>query len=253
MSAPCSKARAPTGVATVLSRISGTPAACAACDHAGMSMTFRRGLPIVSPKTSFVFSSASRGDRARVVRVGPAHLDPVLGQRVGEEVVGAAVELTDGDDVVAGARDVQHGVGHRGLAGRRHDGPDAALQVGEPLLQDPPGGVHDARVDVAGDGEREEVRGVLRVVEDVRRRLVDRDRAGVGGRVRLLAAVQGDGLGPGLLVAHGRGSWVTEGRRDGHQNTRTRIGKRHVRRPKATGAGSRLQTGGERATMVFLR
>ncbi len=59
------------------------------------------------------------GDGARVVRVGPAHLDPVLRQRVGEEVVGAAVELADGDDVVAGARDVQHRVRHRRLAGRR--------------------------------------------------------------------------------------------------------------------------------------
>ena len=168
-------------------------------------------------------------DGVGVVRVGQAHLDAVLRQRVREEVVGAAVELADGDDVVAGARDVQHRVGHGRLAGRGDDGADAALEVGEALLEHAPRRVHDPRVDVARDGEREEVGGVLRVVEDVRGRLVDRDRAGVGGRVRLLAAVKGDGLGPGLVVAHGGGSWVARAS-GGAQNTRTPIGKRQIAR-----------------------
>ena len=61
-------------------------------------------------------------------------------------------------------------------------------------------GIHDPRVDVARLGQREQVGGVLGVVEDVGRRLVDRDRAGVRGRIRLLAAVEGDRLG--MLLAH---------------------------------------------------
>ena len=46
------------------------------------------------------------------------------------------------------------------------------------------GRVHDPRVDVAELLEREQVRGVLGVVEDVGRGLVDRQRAGAGGGVR---------------------------------------------------------------------
>ena len=50
------------------------------------------------------------------VRIDEAHLDAVLRQRVREQVVGAAVERRDRDDVLARARDVQHRVGDRCLA-----------------------------------------------------------------------------------------------------------------------------------------
>ena len=42
-----------------------------------------------------------RRELRRVVGVGEAHLDAVLRQRVGEQVVGPAVERRDRDDVVA--------------------------------------------------------------------------------------------------------------------------------------------------------
>ena len=71
-----------------------------------------------------------RGDRSRIIGVDPANLNPVLGQRVGEEVVGAAVDLADRDDVVAGLSDVEDRVGDRGLAGGDGDGADAAFEVG---------------------------------------------------------------------------------------------------------------------------
>ncbi len=106
------------------------------------------------------------GDGARVVGVGPADLDAVLRQRVREQVVRAAVELRDGDDVVAGAADVQHRVGDRRLARGGDERADAALERGEALLEHVPRRVHDPRVDVAGHREREQVGGVLRVVED---------------------------------------------------------------------------------------
>ena len=90
--------------------------------------------------------------------------------------------------------------------------PEAVAQAARPpssavdaLLEDVPGRVHDAGVDVARHLEREQVGGVLGVVELVRRRLVDRDGPRVRGRrVGRLAAVEGDGLGP--LSAHRGGS-----------------------------------------------
>ena len=103
MSAPWSNTRQPNGVGTVLSTISGRPVACAASAQAPMSMTFSRGLPIVSAKTA----SCSVVDQGREVLgpvgVGEARLDAVLRQRVREQVVGAAVERSRRDDVVARA------------------------------------------------------------------------------------------------------------------------------------------------------
>ena len=142
------------------------------------------------------------------IRIDEAHLDAVLGQRVREQVVGAAVERRDGDDVLAGTRDVQHRVGDRRLTGREHECRERrldearALELREPLLEHAPGRVHDARVDVAELLEREQVGGMLGVVEHERRRLVDRHRACVGGRVGRLPAVQGDRLGSMSVGAH---------------------------------------------------
>ena len=56
MSAPWSIGRARSG-ANVLSTTSGTPWAWATSAIAAMSWTSRRGLPIVSRKTAFVFAS----------------------------------------------------------------------------------------------------------------------------------------------------------------------------------------------------
>ena len=55
MSAPHSIGRQLTGVANVLSMISGTPWACAALAKRSMSKTISAGLASVSPKTHFVF------------------------------------------------------------------------------------------------------------------------------------------------------------------------------------------------------
>ena len=65
MSAPHSKGRQLTGVGKVLSTMSGTPWAWAACANFSMSSTVRAGLAMVSPNTTLVlgrnaaFSSSS--------------------------------------------------------------------------------------------------------------------------------------------------------------------------------------------------
>ena len=142
------------------------------------------------------------------VGIDEPHLDPVLRQRVREQVVGAAVERRDRHDVVARARDVQHRVGDGRLAGcerqrgERRLGESRALELGEPLLEHRVRRVHDPRVDVAELLEREQVGRVLGAVEDVRRRLVDRHRARVRRGIGLLPAVQRDRLGPLAVRAH---------------------------------------------------
>ncbi|MNP54208.1 hypothetical protein D3C76_1487450 [compost metagenome] len=59
MSAPCSNGRHSTGVATVLSTISGTPWRCAASARACRSTMLPAGLPMDSQNTALVRSSIS--------------------------------------------------------------------------------------------------------------------------------------------------------------------------------------------------
>jgi hypothetical protein len=74
------------------------------------------------------------------------------------------------------------------------EGRHAALERGDALLEDVRGRVHDPGVDVAEFLEPEEAGGVGGVVEDVARRGVDRDGAGVRRGIRLLAGVEGEGF-----------------------------------------------------------
>ncbi len=130
----------------------------------------------------------------RLAVIGEAHLDAVLRQRVGEQVVGAAVECADRDDVVAGFGDGLDRVGDRRHAGSHAQRADAAFQLRHALFQHVGGRVHDARVDVAGDLEVEQVGAVLGVVEGVGGRLVDRHRDRLGGGIGAVAAMHGDGF-----------------------------------------------------------
>ena len=182
------------------------------------------------------------GDRLGVVALGEAHLDAELRQRVGEQVVGTAVELRLGDDVVAGAAHVEHRVGHGRLAGRQGTRGNAALKLGDALLQHIPGGVHDAGVDVARLRQGEQVGRVLGVVEDERRRLVDRHCPRVGGRVRYLTAMEGDGVA--VLVAHEVVSplLVT---RSGRNTPHNLTGLRYFHQHSVSNAGDTLPPHGE--------
>ncbi len=131
-------------------------------------------------------------------RVGAVHVgrrDADLGQRVGEQVVRAAVQAARGDDVVAGPGEVEDAQRLGGLTGADAEGGDATFERRDALLEDVRGRVHDPGVDVPELLEPEEARRVGGVVEDVARRGVDRDRPGVRGRVGLLPAVERAGLG----------------------------------------------------------
>jgi hypothetical protein len=166
------------------------------------------GLPIDSQIQGLGTAVDQLLEGLRVAVVGEAHLDAVLRQGVGEQVVGAAVERAGRDDVVAGLGDGLDGVGDGRLArGQRQSG-DAAFHGGDALLQHVLGRVHDAGVDVARHLEVEQVGAMLGAVEGVGGGLVDGHRHRLGGGLGRVAAVYGKGLdlhGPG-------GGWVNESR-----------------------------------------
>ena len=114
-------------------------------------------------------------------RIGAVHEgrgDADLGQRVGEQVVGPAVERRRADEVVAGAGEVEDRERLGRLAGGHAERGHAALERGDPLLEDVRRRVHDPGVDVPELLEPEQPRRVRGVVEDVARGRVDRARPG---------------------------------------------------------------------------
>src|SRR5690606_27296609 len=82
-------------------------------------------------------------------RIHEVDLDAQVGQAVGQQVEGTAVEAGRRHHLVAGAGDVGDGQGGGGLAAGGGQGGGAAFQGGHPLLEHVHGGVHDAGVDVA--------------------------------------------------------------------------------------------------------
>ncbi|MNL18749.1 hypothetical protein D3C87_1399070 [compost metagenome] len=133
------------------------------------------------------------GDGFGAVILGKTHLDSETRQHVGEQGVGAAVELGGGDNVVAGGGQRLNGVGDGGRPRRDHQTGYAPLEGGHPLFQHVVGGVHDAGVDVARHRQVEQIRPVLGAVELVGHRLVDGHGHRLGGGIVGKAVVQGQG------------------------------------------------------------
>ena len=144
MSAPHSKGRQLTGVGKVLSTMSGTPWAWAACANFSMSSTVRAGLAMVSPNTTLVLgrNAAFSSDvykrqvvdatRALLVNVLPYH--PFLikpnNHELGE-IVGR--ELHTDEEIAAAARTLQEKGARNVLVSMAGDGA---------LLLDEQGQVH---------------------------------------------------------------------------------------------------------------
>jgi hypothetical protein len=73
---------------------------------------------MLSKKTALVLVVDELARAPRGCHLGEAHLDALARQHVGEQGVGAAVELRHGDDVVAGLGQVQDRVVDGGAARR---------------------------------------------------------------------------------------------------------------------------------------
>src|SRR5690606_30587007 len=106
---------------------------------------------------------------------------------------GAAVQLGGGDDVVARPGERREGDELGAHPGCGRDRADPALERGDPLLGAGERGVADGGVDIAVLLQREQVPGVVRVIEHERGGLVDRDGARAVLGVRRAARVQRTG------------------------------------------------------------
>jgi hypothetical protein len=111
-----------------------------------------------------------------------------------EEVRGAAVDGAGGDEVVAAVAEVQDRDERGGLAGGGHQGADAALEGGQLLFRGFGRGVAEARVEVAGRFEVEEVSDVFAAVVLERGALEDGQHARLAV-FRLPAFLDAKGVG----------------------------------------------------------
>ena len=179
----------------------------------------RGGWPAPRRRTASCSAATAARHCVEVVRiVDEGHLDADLGQRVVQEVVGAAVQGRRGDDVVAGVGQREDRQELGGLTGgdgegtgQADGGGHAALQRVEASLQHELRRVGDAGVDVAHLRQPEQVRRVLGAVERVAGRLVDRHGPGVGRLVGRLPGVDLTGLESPLLT-HGGGGYARNSR-----------------------------------------
>jgi hypothetical protein len=100
--------------------------------------------------------------------------------------------LLRGDEIFARPHERVEHQQLRRVAGRDRQRRRAALERRDALLEHGLRRVHDAGVDVAERLQPEQRRGVIGVVEDVGRGLVDRRRARAGRRIGLGAGMDGE-------------------------------------------------------------
>ena len=115
-------------------------------------------------------------------------------ERVAELGQRAAIQEARRDEVVAGLHERVERDQLCGVAGRHGHGAAAALQAGDARLERGHGRVGDAAVDVAERLEVEQRRGVVDVLEHVRRGLEDGHVPGAGDGLRRRAGVDRPGL-----------------------------------------------------------
>ena len=106
-----------------------------------------------------------------------------------QQVVGAAIERRGSDDIVAGLGDRLDRRRDRCLAGCDCQRSNTAFQRRDPLLKHVGRRVHDPGVDIPRHLQIEQVRAMLRVVEGVCRRLVDRNCHRLSRGVRAISRV----------------------------------------------------------------
>ena len=154
--------------------------------EARITERFRENQPGVIPD--------GRGKGCRVAGINESRLDPEPGQRIGQQVVAAAIQRAGRDNMRAGAHQRDNGQVQCRLATGRCNGADAAFECRDALLQHSVGGVAQARIDMPGTLYIEQRGGVVRIGEGKRRCLVDRCSPGTRGRVGLRAGVQCQGV-----------------------------------------------------------
>ena len=130
----------------------------------------------------------------RIVPVDELDTDAEPRQRHLELIVGAAIKVAGGNDVVAGLGNGLDGEELRGLAGGDGEGGHTTFERGDPFFEDVRSGIHDPRINVAKLLQSEEAGAVIRILEGVGGGLINRHGAGVGAGGRFLAGVNLQGF-----------------------------------------------------------
>ena len=164
---------------------------------AGFVGDFRHGLDIEHVHARIgdgfaVDGAGFRGDRLAeifgIVGLDELDVDSEAAEADIHLGVSAAVKGAGGDQLVARAEQAGDGEELRSLSAGGGEPGHAAFEGGHALLEDIRRGIHDTAVNIAELLQREQVRGVLRVLEGERSRLINRHRAGVGRGVRVCPA-----------------------------------------------------------------
>ena len=71
-------------------------------------------------------------DVLRVGAVDELHRDSQLGQRIVEEVIGAAIQIVGGNDILPGLGDIEDRIGNGRLPRSHPQSTDATVQFGQP-------------------------------------------------------------------------------------------------------------------------
>ena len=210
MSAPKSFARCRYGVATVWSITSGTPAARATAATERMSSTCAFGLVIDSANSARVVGRTAAAQASASSWSTNVTSMPQSANVSCSRSIGAAVQLLGRDDVLALLRQREQRERDRGLPGSDRRSGDAALELGDALLEHEHGRVGRATVDVALASEREQVARLAQRGELERVRLIDRRDGGVLGdtghvaRLHLRRREGTGGLGHPTIVEQAR-------------------------------------------------
>jgi len=136
-------------------------------------------------------------DVVGLVAFGKTGGDTLARQDMTEQGVRGAIKLRHGNNVPAAIGEIDDREMQRGLAGRDRERADAAFEFGDALLENGGGRIGNPAVAVAFRLEVEQGSTVIGTVKGVGGGLVDRNSDRFGGRIGLIAGVNGD-----RFVAH---------------------------------------------------
>src|SRR5579872_7430495 len=133
-------------------------------------------------------------DRTCAVAFGQPPGDALSWQDMGKHGVGRSVELRDRDNIATCVSEIDEREVQGGLTAADGERSDTALKLGDPPFENRAGRVSDPAVAKALNFQIEQGGTVIGAVECVGCSLVDRHGYGLGGRIRLIAAMYGNGL-----------------------------------------------------------
>lgn len=116
-------------------------------------------------------------DFGRIVNVDKSRGYASCRECVGKKVGGSAVEVVGGDNMVTVLSNILEGIYDSGCSTCDGESRNAAFECGDTLLKDILGRVGETAIDIAGLTQSEAVGGIGRILEHIRRGLIDRHRA----------------------------------------------------------------------------